>query len=60
MQPVSDEFEIVTHAPAIDPHPMESFNPLTVKAVLFERRVAEIQALGCLFFADEEKHDDNA
>lgn len=31
-----------------------------VEKVFFERRTAEIEALGCLPFADEEKHDDNA
>jgi hypothetical protein len=36
---------------------MQSFNPLAVEAVLFKGGAAEIEAFGCLLFADEEKHD---
>jgi hypothetical protein len=60
MQPVFDQFKIVSHAAAVDSHPVESFNPLAVEAVLFEGGAAEIEAFGCLLFADEEKHDDCA
>lgn len=57
MQPVFDEFEVVADTAAVDSHPMKSFNPLAVEAVFFEGGAAEIEAFGCLSFADEEKHD---
>ena len=60
VQPVFDKVKIIADTPAVDSHPVESFNPLTIETVFFEGRAAEVQALGCLPFADEEKHDDNA
>jgi hypothetical protein len=57
MQPVFDKSEVVADAAAVDSHPMQSFNPLAVEAVLFKGGAAEIEAFGCLLFADEEKHD---
>jgi hypothetical protein len=60
MQPVFNEFEIVANAATVDSHPMEPFNPLPVEAIFFERAAAEIEAFGCLLFANEEKHDNSA
>jgi hypothetical protein len=60
MQLVFDQFEVVANAAAVDSYPMESFNPLAVEAVFFEGGTAEIEAFGCLLFADEEKHNDCA
>jgi hypothetical protein len=57
MQPVFDEFEIVADTAAVNPYPVKSFDPLAVESVFFEGAAAEIQAFGCLSFADEEKHD---
>ncbi len=42
MKPVLNKFEVVSHAPAIDSHPVKTFDPFTVESVLFERRTAEI------------------
>jgi hypothetical protein len=59
MQPVFDEFEVVADTSAVDPHPMKTLNPLAVESVLLEDGAAEVEAFGCLSFADEEKHDDH-
>jgi hypothetical protein len=59
MQPVFDEFKIVSDAAAVNSYPMKPLNPLAVEAVFFEGGAAEIEAFGCLSFADEEKHDDH-
>ena len=57
LQPVFDEFVIEAYTSAFDADPMQTFNPLAVKTVLFECGAAEIEALGCLLFACEVKHD---
>jgi hypothetical protein len=59
MQPILYEFEVVADASAVDSHPVETLDPFTVEAVFFEGRAAEVEAFGCLSFADEEKHDDH-
>lgn len=59
MQPIFDQFEVVAHAAAVDPHPVQTFNPLPVESVFFQRRAAEIEAFGCLLFANEEKHENH-
>jgi hypothetical protein len=59
MQPVLYQFVVIADTAAVDSYPVKSFNPLAVEAVFFEGRAAEIEAFGCLSFADEEKHDDH-
>jgi hypothetical protein len=59
VQPVLNEFKIVSNAAAVDSYPVKSFNPLAVESVFFEGGAAEIEAFGCLSFADEEKHDNH-
>jgi hypothetical protein len=59
MQPVFDEFKIVADTAAVNAYPMKALDPFAVEAVFFEGSAAEVEAFGCLSFADEEKHDDH-
>ena len=56
LDPVLDKGQIVANAAAIEPNPVDSFNPVSLKPIFLQCGPTEVEVLAGILFIDELGH----